>query len=37
VEGMTEINGLKPAKIVKTTVHAITIDLDSSKFSDYTR
>jgi hypothetical protein len=28
---------LKPAKIVNTTVYTITIDLDSTGFSDYTR
>jgi len=34
---MTEINNLPPAKIVATTVYSITIELDSSKFSKYTR
>jgi len=37
VEGMTEINELPPAKIVATTVSSFTIDLDTSKFKQYTR
>ena len=37
VEGMEQINDITPAKIVGTSSHAFTLDLDSSAFSDYTR
>ena len=37
VEGMTEINGLKPAKVLKTTPFTFVLELDSSGFADYTR
>jgi ubiquitin-activating enzyme E1 len=34
---MTEINDLPPAKIVATTRYTFTLELDSNKFSAYTR
>lgn len=34
---MTEINGIEPIKILKTTNFAIILDIDSSSFSDYLR
>ena len=37
VEGMTQINDMKPVKITATTVHTITLELDSSAFDDYVR
>jgi len=37
VEGMTEINDTKPLKIVSTGKHDFTVELDSTKFSDYAR
>jgi ubiquitin-activating enzyme E1 len=37
VEGMTEINGTKPVKILSTGKHDFTVELDSTKFSDYVR
>lgn len=37
VEGMTEINELPPAKVLSTRAHSFTIELDSSKFSEYKR
>jgi ubiquitin-activating enzyme E1 len=37
VEGMTEINEAKPIKVVKTTNHSVTLDLNSTTFSDYSR
>lgn len=37
VEGMTEINETQPIKIVDTTVYTITLDIDSTKFADYSR
>ena len=37
VEGMTEINETEPIKIVGTTIHTFTLELDSTKFKDYTR
>lgn len=35
VEGMTQINDLKPAKVLKTTPFTFTLELDSSAFGDY--
>lgn len=37
VEGMTEINGTGPHKILSTKPHSFVIELDSTKFSDYSR
>lgn len=37
VEGMTQINGNQPIKVVDTTVQTVTLDLDSRGFSDYAR
>ena len=37
VQGMTEINGAGPFKIIKTTKHTFTLELDSSNFGEYTR
>ena len=37
VEGMTEINETAPLKIVSTGKHDFTVELDSTKFSDYIR
>ena len=37
VEGMVELNGRAPVKVVDTTVKSITLDLDSRGFGDYTR
>ena len=37
VEGMTQLNEQKPIKITGTTTFTITLDLDSSSFSDYQR
>ena len=37
VEGMTEINETEPIKIVGTTTFTLTLDIDSTKFGDYTR
>jgi len=37
VEGMPEINGTKPIKVVDTTVTTVTLELDSSKFGEYAR
>ena len=38
VEGMTEINApAGPFKIIKTTKHTFTLELDSSSFGDYKR
>jgi ubiquitin-activating enzyme E1 len=38
VQGMTEINApAGPFKIIATTKHTFTIELDSSSFGDYTR
>ena len=38
VEGMTEINApAGPFKIIKTTKHTFTLELDSTSFGDYTR
>jgi ubiquitin-activating enzyme E1 len=37
VEGMVEINNTKPIKIIATDPKTITLELDSSKFGDYTR
>lgn len=34
---MTEINDLKPAKVLKTTPFTFVLELDSTNFSDYTR
>lgn len=34
---MTEINGTKPVKILSTGKHDFTVELDSTKFSDYVR
>ena len=35
VEGMTQINDLKPVKVLKTTPFTFTLELDSSAFGDY--
>jgi ubiquitin-activating enzyme E1 len=37
VEGMTEINGAGPFKIIKTTKHTFSLELDSTSFGEYTR
>jgi len=37
VEGMTEINDTKPLKIIATTTYTITLELNSTSFSDYQR
>lgn len=37
VEGMVEINNSGPYKIIKTTKHTFTLELDSTGFSDYTK
>jgi ubiquitin-activating enzyme E1 len=37
VEGMTELNGTGPYKVIKTTKHTFTLELDSSAFGDYTK
>lgn len=37
VEGMTEINGTDPHKIISTKSHSFVLELDSSGFSDYAR
>lgn len=37
VEGMTQINETKPIKIMSTTVFTLTLDIDSTSFSDYER
>lgn len=34
---MTEINDIKPAKILSTTIYGFTIELDSTGFGEYTR
>ena len=34
---MTEINDIEPVKIVGTTRNSITLELDSTGFSDYKR
>jgi ubiquitin-activating enzyme E1 len=37
VEGMTQINDTQPIEIVSCTPNTITLDLDSTAFSEYTR
>jgi ubiquitin-activating enzyme E1 len=37
VEGMTEINGSGPHKIVSTKPHSFVLDVDSTGFSEYSR
>lgn len=37
VEGMTEINGSTPIKVLDTTVQTVTLDLDSRNFTEYRR
>lgn len=37
VEGMSQINGTQPIKIVDTTTFTLTLDIDSRAFGDYTR
>lgn len=37
VEGMTQLNGTKPIKVIDTTVFTITLEIDSSNFGNYTR
>ena len=37
VEGMVELNGRAPVKVVDTTVKSLTLELDSRGFADYTR
>jgi len=37
VEGMTEINEIKPVKIIAVTTFTFTLELDSSKFAEYSR
>jgi ubiquitin-activating enzyme E1 len=37
VEGMTDINDLKPAKVIKTTPFTFVLELNSTSFSDYSR
>lgn len=34
---MKEINGLEPIKILQTTNFTVTLDIDSTSFSDYLR
>lgn len=34
---MVEVNGTGPFKIIKTTKHTFTLELDSSGFGDYTK
>lgn len=37
VEGMVEVNGTGPFKIIKTTKNSFTLELDSSAYGDYTK
>jgi hypothetical protein len=34
---MTQINDIKPAKILSTTIYGFTVELDSTSFGEYTR
>ena len=37
LEGMTQLNGTKPIKVLDTTVTTVTLDIDSTTFNDYAR